>query len=102
VVLARINPLTRWGCVAVNSSPVGPPSVSASTTARSDPAASSTARTSSAHSSHVGMALSGTASDAPVPRRSKRIKRPKEASRSRKAATTGSSQTRSTCEKPGT
>jgi predicted ATPase/class 3 adenylate cyclase len=49
-----------------------------------------------------GMAVSGMASDAPVPRRSKRINRLKEASRSRNPANAGSSHRRSRCEKPGT
>jgi hypothetical protein len=76
MAVAGIDLKPPAGSVDERAMPVGPPSASANTTVRSDPAASSTARTSSAHSSQVGMALSGTASDAPVPRRSKRISLP--------------------------
>ena len=66
--------------------------------ARSDPAASITARTSSMRCSSVARLASGTRSDIPVPRLSKRIRRLKDASRRRNPARSGSSQPDSRCE----
>jgi hypothetical protein len=68
-----------------------PPSPWPSRAARSEPTSSSTVRTSSIHSSGVGIAPSGTGSDRPLPRLSKKTRRPKDASRSRNFATVGSS-----------
>ena len=80
---------------------MGPPSETPSSDARSQPTASITARTSSERSSSVGRCATG--SDMPVPLRSIRISRLKEASRSRPAAKRGSRHTSSTWEtQPGT
>ena len=69
----------RSGCVAAKSVTIDPPSEIPSRTARSEPTSSITARTSSMRSSSGAMPL--TRSDSPVPRLSKRISRPSEASR---------------------
>ena len=55
-----------------------------------EPTASITARTSSMRCSSVGSSSSGTRSESPVPRLSKRISRENEASRRRKRANDGS------------
>ena len=75
---------------------MGPASTVARMDVCSDPTASRTLSMSSVHSSHVGMALRGTPSDAPVPRRSKKINRRNDANRLRKSAMTGSSHAIST------
>ena len=81
-----MSALTRSGCNAANMIAIGPASCAAKIAVRSDPAASSTARTSSAHSSQAGMALRARWSDAPVPRRSKKINRLNDASPSSNGA----------------
>ena len=80
-----------------------PPSEAPNTVARSEPTASITALTSSIRCSSVGSSRSGTGSDIPVPRLSKRMSREKEASRSKQWARLGSSHASSTCDtQPGT
>src|SRR2546421_4050104 len=76
----------RAGCVALNSTAMGPPSEKPKSAARSEPTASITARTSSIRSSSVGRSWTLTRSDSPVPRLSKRISRLKEARRRKKRA----------------
>ena len=61
-----------------------PPSEWPKSAARSEPTASSTARTSSIRCSSVGRRSSGTWSERPVPRLSKRISRENDASRCKK------------------
>ena len=68
-----------------------PPSDTPKIAARSDPTVSITVRMSSIRCSSVGSSRSGTRSDIPVPRLSKRISREKEASRFRKRASGGTS-----------
>ena len=60
--------------------------------------ASRTARTSSIRCSRVGSSLTGTRSESPVPRLSKRIRREKDASRDRNRANRGSAQKYSRCD----
>ncbi len=86
----------RSGRLAANSAAIAAASETPNTSARSDPAASSTRRRSSIRSSSVGAPTTG--SEAPLPRRSKRITRAKPASRSKKRAQRGSSKITSTQE----
>ena len=86
------------GYVAANRLQSGPPSETPSSTARSEPTASITARTSSRRCSSVGSFSTGTGSDSPVPRLSKRIRRDIDASRPRNRANDGSLQKYSRCD----
>jgi hypothetical protein len=91
----------RAGYVAAKRTHIGPPSEYPNSAARSLPAASITACTSSIRVSRSGRPAGR--SDNPVPRLSKRISRENDASRFRKWAERGSSQSSSRCEtKPGT
>jgi hypothetical protein len=79
-VFIKTSAVTRSGSKAANIMAIGPASSAAMIAVLVEPTASSTARTSSAHSSHAGMALRAKPSEAPVPRRSKKVNRLNEAS----------------------
>ena len=89
------SPRVRSGYVAAKSIAIGPPSEVPNTTPRSESAASITGRRSSIRVSRLGSCDSGTRSDSPTPRLSNRIRRDDEASRLRKRANDGSSQSAS-------
>jgi hypothetical protein len=83
--------MVRSGYVAANSVAIGPPSEKPITMARSESTASMTALASSIRTSRDGSRSSGTRSESPVPRLSKRINRENAASRERNRASVGSS-----------
>jgi hypothetical protein len=91
-MLRRTRALTISGCIAAKRMATGPASTAARMAVRFDPAAPSTATMSSVHCSQVGMALRGTPSDAPEPRRSKAMSLLKDARRVRNPAKGGDSQ----------
>src|SRR5439155_8802070 len=68
---------------------MAPASEGANSAAGFEPTSSITARTSSIRCSRAGSSESGTRSDSPVPRLSKKMRREKDASRRRKRATRG-------------
>src|SRR2546426_12704141 len=91
-VFTRIKAPVRSGLVAAKSMPMGPASYEVMIAARSDPTSAMTQSSSSMKDSHGGRASSGNGSDAPAPRRSKRITRANEASRRKNSSAMGSSQ----------
>ena len=91
-VFTRIRAEVHSGFVAAKSMPIGPASYEVEIAARSDPTSSITHESSSTKDSQGGRASSGSGSDAPVPRRSNRIRRTNDVRRRRKSSAAGSSQ----------